>query len=265
MANDQQDIYGLITQRLIVLEAAEIAKLDPKGSNYVEELNYVKSKYEIMNITSKHSLMMSLMSLYEGFNNAFVQSSNNRKNFLTNITTKTNVDMESEDCGKVILKGTPGYGDKKYPEWLEWDGCGMHIPDNAYVSLTTNAAWPTIFMKSKNEKDSKGNPVEINIYEHAWNANVRSTKPNAIQRLPNNEKEPSFDREFKLVKGENDLLPFRHIRYEVQSKLDEYDVVVEIPFYSPYMDVLTQVNFKESETKEDILLTACVCVPVFCV
>lgn len=228
----------------------ELSKKERKA-----QLNYVTSKYEILRITSAYGMLLSTMSLYDGFIHAFMHSSENRRMFLVDHSIKVCVDETSKQFGKIVSHKNEKFKKKKYPEWVEWKGCLMKIPENTYITISANATWPTVYMKSKAKDSDTYN--EIAIYERSWNADVYTTEPGLVKRLRYEEEEPLEQGVCRLVL-DNDTggnTKFTTVDLAVQRKLKEYDIVLDIPFRAPFMDVLTKVNFKDSEANPELLMT----------
>lgn len=111
-------------------------------------------------------------------------------------------------------------------------------------------------MKSK--KDKSKNYNEISIHERSWNADVYATEPGLVKRVNYEEEEPIGKGVSRLTidtdTGGN--TKFLTVDLRIQEKLKKYDIVMDIPFRAPYMDVLTKVNFKDSgDNNPEILLT----------
>lgn len=262
---DQDKLTGVYDEMIASLDQLEVeakAKIYNDDSlsddDRKAELNYVTSKYEILKITSTYGLLLSTMSIYDGFIHAFLHSSENRRKFLIEHTLKVCVSESGEstqDFGKIIEKGDAGYDEKTSPAWIEWNGCLMKIPENTYILISPNATWPSVYMKSKSKDADKYN--EISIHERSWNADVYATEVGLVKRLKYEEEEPVGKgvNKMELEADTDGNTKFLTVDLEVQKKLEEYDLVLEIPFRAPYMDVLTKVNFKGSANNPELLMT----------
>lgn len=248
-------LYDEMLNRLQELEDLAISNLGPIDTPEKEaELNYIESKYSILRITSTYGALMSVMSVYDGFTHAFLQSSDNRRKFLTETTTKIYVAEDNAELfGTVIDESDPDFENKHFPKWVEWRGCFMRIPKNSYITASPTATWPSIFMKSRD----KNNYNEITIHERSWNADVYASEENLVKRIQEDELEPLGKGVSRVTIELDDEgnTKYKTVDLEVQKKLEEYDIVLEMPFQAPYRDVLTKVNFKDSKNNPEILLT----------
>ncbi|MCJ8292056.1 MAG: hypothetical protein HRT58_19420 [Crocinitomicaceae bacterium] len=236
-ADVQTSVYDTTLEGIGLLEAQESIRYPD------EDQERICTKYQIMRISTKYFLLMSFISAFEGFEKAFLDSSANRHLFLGDDHIKVN-----SKSGTISEKDDDDYDEKEYPEWVKWKGCGMSIPEAAYITLAPNAIWPTIFMKTEGDGGSK----EITIYERAWNADVFTSGDNLIKD------KSSLDEDKDINKGITSIYPdnakFSKISLEVQRKLDECTIVIQFPFLTTSMDVLTEVSF-EGEVKDSIVLT----------
>lgn len=256
-------LYETITKDIAALERAEkrkIQNLETQAEKKEAQLNYIKTKYEILRITSRYGLLMSLVSLYDGFRLAFTKSSENRWHLLTDSFAKVNVDTDDPDAlGQLIKKGEAGYDSLSESKWLEWPGCGMHIPENTHIVTNSNVTWPSIYFSTKNE-GKQGQKSEINVYERAWNADIFTSEPGLVKQLKENQDQPiikGYSSVSETRVGLDGQQKFRHVSLEIQEKLEEFDIVIEVPFIAPFLDVLTQISFKDSNSQSDVLLTLC--------
>ena len=143
-------------------------------------INDNHDKFKIMEIVSLHGILHALMSVHEGFKSAFMNSNENRIKFLGNGKVKVKIKSDPSDnydLGTVIDKTDKVYDTLDFPYWLEWNGCGMHIPDGSYVAFNSQIAWPSIYIKNKNSNSSK---LEVSIYERAWNIDLYSSDPSKV-------------------------------------------------------------------------------------
>lgn len=239
--------YDVVVAQLRNAEAAEKSRLMEAAYTAVA-LKQVETKYEILRITAKYGLLMSMISIYEGMLQAFLASSNNRLLFLGHQPIKVNVDASDEEYGQLVQSTDPTYGAKSEPRWIEWKGCEMTIPASTHIMVAHDITWPTLYMKGKDSTD------EIRIHERAWNADVYASRTDLVKKTEGE----IIDEGLHAFDQQNTTTSFKTVRLEVSKKLQEFDLVLEIPVNAPYLDVLTKVSFKDS-AEADIVLTFALC------
>ncbi len=246
--NSESDLTNILSSNVLVGDKLALIN-DTVDGMAQKELEV--TKVQILEIYLNFQLLMNFISIFPGFRKAFIQSNKNRRLMLGKeaffIHTKDNLPLLEYKSSKQKELEKKGY--------LKWEGVGMTIPESAYVSLSRGATWISMYMRKKG-LDSE-NDVEISIFE----------KPMHIEILSNDRKK------FKLLQGDGDGTEikskqddsiafsrseeFSKVRVDVLEKLKEFQVVLEVPFFTPSDDMLTEVQFKNSEDIDVILSTGC--------
>ena len=61
-----------------------------------------------------------------------------------------------------------------------------------------------------------------------------------------------------INKTTSENLGFNHVEVLIREKLEEFDIVIEVPLIAPFMDMLTEVRFgKGDKSADNIIMTAC--------
>ncbi len=257
--------YESILEHIKYLEEQERSKTqDHPPAGAPKEQDPISRKYEIIRISLRQNFLMSFISLNKGFLKAYKASSHNRWLLLTNHHVKVNINEADEaNIGTILTRNDPGFEAAQMPHWFEWKGCGMEIPETAFITLNPNIAWPVIFIKRR-AADASDHEYYIRITERAWNADVFSPEDDLIVKKGSDGRAATtLSRGFQTISerslgnSSNGNEDYSLVSLEVQEKLEEFDVVVDVPFFAPYLDVLTEVSFKESERQADILMTFC--------
>ncbi|MTI32496.1 hypothetical protein [Xanthovirga aplysinae] len=226
--------YDDLVNRLKKLERTEIQGIenmeDPEAKN--KKVKEIETKYKTLRITTKYAHLITMTGMYEGFYKAFTSSSKSRIRFLKDDHLK--IGVNKENLGEIKDKEEKGFEQLDPSAWVEWKGCEMYIPEKTHIVLNPNLTWPTLYMRSEDG--------EITIDERAWGAEVYSYPEELINDNSNNKKSSL---------GKNS--EFNQLTVEVKEKLEEFHIVIELPFASPRADVLTKVNF--CDKKEAIILT----------
>jgi len=245
----------------------------------LSKLNTMKSatgagggfKFKTMEIVTYHGIMSALMSVHEGFKRAFMDSNDNRIKFLTDTHVKVKIQKEGSDdtykVGDVVDADIKDFDTLLFPYWIEWTGCKMRVPKNAYITFNSQIAWPSIYVKNKQED---GKRLEVSIYERAWDIDIYASDPKKVSypvqhTLGGGKAESTEPKLITISKNSYDHKDFNHIKVTIKEKLEEFDLVIEIPMIAPFMDVLTEVRFEdhdEHSSVENILMTACCTVPI---
>jgi len=209
------------------LNNLEIAEKKANPDNFAK----IETKYKILRITSKYGMLMSMIAIYDGFYDAFLESSENRVLFLNNQKIKVCIEKKNFFYSKILAENEEGYDSLNENDWIEWHGCEMKIPDGASITLDPNKTWPSIYIKNKDG--------EIIIKERAWDADYFASPKSIVKK------------EKSLNSGENE--DFNNIKFSVNQPISDFDISIEVPFYTPRIDVLTEVSFNGS--KDPIVLT----------
>ncbi len=225
----------------------------------MQRINDNPDKFKIMKIVSLHGILNALMSVHKGFKVAFMNSNENRVKFLGKGHVKVKIQSDESDnaeLGTVIDKGNPVYESLNFPYWIEWEGCGMNIPDNTYVAFNSQKSWPSIYIKNKK---STSTTLEVSIYERAWNIDMYSSDPSKVSvNTRTHATEGGLPGMTIINKTNSEYDEFNHVEVVIREKLAEFDIVIEIPLIAPFMDVLTEVRFgKDDDSDDNIIMTAC--------
>lgn len=198
-----------------------------------EIISKIETKYKILRITSKYGMLMSMIAIYDGFNEAFLESSENRVLFLNDLKLKVCVEKKDFFFGRIVTQHEKGYSSLNQNNWVEWHGCEMKIPSNATITLDSNKTWPSIYIKNQNG--------EIIIKERAWDVDYFASPKSIITKE-------------KAYNGDENH-DFNTVKFSINESIEHFDISIELPFYTPRVDVLTEISFNGS--KDPIVLTFC--------
>ncbi len=254
-----------------ILELKSLLKV---GSTRDDE----RSKLAILNIVMRYQCLMTYISIFPGFRRSFVQSNLYRHWMLGKETIYVHKDGGIKDENgndKSVVKTKPT-GDR-CEEYIKWEGVKMTIPESAYISLSRGATWTSMYIREKGSDLNNGD-VEISIFEKPMHIEILSNDPDTFD-LDQNGKPLITEEDRKKVKysgmleGEVEIVRdltlkdedssfafsraerFSCVRVEIRKLLEEFEIVLEIPYFTPADDMLTEVKFGSQDNVPDIVMS----------
>ena len=254
-----------------------IGKVKPKIDN--TQRTPIQIKFKILRICQMYDQVCNQMGAVSMLNDAFLKSPDHRRAIATTgavlipnlqenqgftFTALTDVVKENAQAGQMdsinffsmVEKGMNSPQLTSEPPFLYVPGIGMEIPEKAKVAIAYDRIWPMIFVQKK------GTGEQFNMAENSYSLDIVYDQSLKIstQGPANFQQTPKTNLSFlnyaklgKQIKGpgfDSDLSNFGNLVVNFPKDLDDYDVVVTLPYITPRADFLVTMNFGDDKQNQ---------------